>query len=64
MELINLVCFINILEKNKIKINMVIPIFKGSKGEDSKVFLKEYKKICIDIRVKTTIEWLNFFLNS
>jgi hypothetical protein len=35
---------------------MVIPIFKGNKGEDSKVFLKEYKKVYICTRLKTTIE--------
>jgi hypothetical protein len=40
---------------------MVIPIFRGSKGEDPKVFLKEYKRACIGTWLKTAIEWLNFF---
>jgi len=41
---------------------MVIPIFKGSKGEDPKVFLREYKKACICTRLKIVVEWLiNFF---
>jgi len=41
---------------------MVIPILKGSKGEDSKVFLKEYKKACIGTGLKIVVEWLiNFF---
>jgi len=49
------------LEK-EILINMVIPILKGSKGEDSKVFLKEYKKACIGTGLKIVVEWLiNFF---
>jgi hypothetical protein len=26
---------------------MVIPVFRGSKGEDPEVFLKEYKGACI-----------------
>jgi hypothetical protein len=41
---------------------MVIPVFRGSKGENPEVFLKEYKRTCINIRFRTTIEWLNFFL--
>jgi hypothetical protein len=32
-------------------INMVIPIFKGSKGEDPKVFLKEYKRACLGTKL-------------
>jgi hypothetical protein len=40
---------------------MVIPIFKGSKGEDLEVFLREYKKVNIGTKFRTTIEWLNFF---
>jgi len=41
---------------------MVIPIFKRSKGEDPKVFLREYKKACIGIGLRIVIEWLiNFF---
>jgi len=55
-ELINVVCFL----KNKIKINMVIPVFRGSKGEDFEVFLREYKQACIGTRLRTTTEWLNF----
>jgi hypothetical protein len=38
-ELISLVCFLSFKRKeNKIKINMVIQVFRGSKGEDPKVF--------------------------
>jgi hypothetical protein len=55
--LISLVCFL----KNKIRINMVIPIFRGSKGGDPKVFLREYKRICIGTGLKIAIEWLKFF---
>jgi hypothetical protein len=40
--------------------NMVIPVFKGSKGEDPEVFLREYKKACIVMGLKITTEWLNF----
>jgi hypothetical protein len=40
---------------------MVFPIFRGSKCEDPKVFLREYKKACISIGLKTVIEWFNFF---
>jgi hypothetical protein len=31
---------------------MVIPISRGSKGENSKVFLKEYKRVYIGIRLR------------
>jgi hypothetical protein len=41
---------------------MVIPFFKGSKGEDLEVFLREYKRTCISTRLKIVIKWLNFFL--
>jgi len=37
---------------------MVIPIFKGSKGEDPKIFLREYKKICISNRLWIIVKWL------
>jgi hypothetical protein len=40
---------------------MVIPIFKGSKGEDPKVFLREYKRTCIGTGLRIAIEWFNFF---
>jgi len=40
---------------------MVIPIFRGSKGEDPEVFLKEYKWACIGTGLRTVVEWLNFF---
>jgi hypothetical protein len=46
---------------------MVIPILKGSKGEDPEVFLKEYKRVCIGTGFKTTTQWINFspeFLKS
>jgi len=39
---------------------MVITIFRGSKGEDPKVFLREYKRACIGTRLRTVAEWLNF----
>jgi hypothetical protein len=41
---------------------MVIPFFRGNKGEDPKVFLKEYKRTCIGMGLRIVIEWLNFFL--
>ncbi len=40
---------------------MVIPVFKGSKGEDPEAFLRDYKKACIGTRLRTTTEWFNFF---
>jgi len=40
---------------------MVIRVFRGSKGEDLEVFLREYKRACIGMGLRTTIEWLNFF---
>jgi hypothetical protein len=40
---------------------MVIPVFRGSKGEDIEIFLREYKRACIGMGLKTVIEWLNFF---
>jgi hypothetical protein len=39
---------------------MVIPVFRGSKGEDSEMFLREYKRACIGTRLRTAVEWLNF----
>ncbi len=39
---------------------MVIPVFRGSKGEDLEMFLREYKRACIGMGLRTTIEWLNF----
>jgi len=39
---------------------MVIPIFRGSKGEDPEVFLREYKWACIGTGLRTATEWLNF----
>jgi hypothetical protein len=39
---------------------MVIPVFRGSKGEDPEVFLREYKRACISTRLRITAEWLNF----
>jgi hypothetical protein len=41
---------------------MVIPIFRGNKGEDPEMFLKEYKKACIGIGLRIATKWLNFFL--
>jgi hypothetical protein len=40
---------------------MVIPIFRGSKGEDLEVFLREYKRTCISMGLKTITKWFNFF---
>jgi hypothetical protein len=39
---------------------MVIPIFKGTKGEDPEVFLRECKKTCIGTRLRIATKWLNF----
>jgi hypothetical protein len=39
---------------------MVIPVFRGSKGEDPEVFLREYKWACIGTGLRTVAEWLNF----
>jgi hypothetical protein len=35
---------------------MVIPLFRGNKGEDIKVFLRQYKRACIGMRFKIVIE--------
>ncbi len=46
---------------------MVILVFRGSKGEDPEVFLREYKRACIGTGLRTVAEWLNFlpeFLNG
>ncbi len=40
---------------------MVIPVFKGSKGENLEIFLKEYKRAYVGMGLKTATEWLNFF---
>ncbi len=56
-------CFL----RDKIRINTVIPVFRGSKGEDLEVFLREYKRACIGTWLRTATEWLNFlpeFLES
>jgi hypothetical protein len=39
---------------------MVILVFRGSKGEDPEVFLREYKRVCISMGFRTATEWLNF----
>jgi hypothetical protein len=39
---------------------MVIPVFRGSKGEDPEVFLREYKQTYIGTGLRTSTEWLNF----
>jgi len=46
--------------RDKIRINMVILVFRGSKGEDPEVFLREYKRVCISMGFRTATEWLNF----
>jgi hypothetical protein len=48
--------------RDKIIINMVIPVFKGSKGEDPEMFLREYKRACIGTRLRIVTEWLNCLL--
>jgi hypothetical protein len=55
-ELISVVCFF----RDKIIINMVIPVFKGSKGEDPGMFLREYKRAFIGTGLIIATEWLNF----
>jgi hypothetical protein len=40
---------------------MVIPVFRGNKGENLEVFLREYKIACIGTKLKTIIEWFNLF---
>jgi hypothetical protein len=55
-ELISVVCFF----RDKIRINMVIPVFRGSKGEYPEVFLREYKRACIGKGLRTVAEWLKF----
>jgi len=40
---------------------MVIPVFRGSKDEDLEVFLREYKRVCIGMGLRTTTKWFNFF---
>ncbi len=47
---------------DKIRINMVIPVFRESKGEDPEVFLREYKQAFIGTGLRTATEWLNFLL--
>jgi hypothetical protein len=39
---------------------MVIPVFRGSKGEDLEMFLREYKRACIGTGLRTVAEWFNF----
>jgi hypothetical protein len=41
---------------------MIIPIFRGSKGEDPDMFLREYKRAYIRTWLRTVTEWFNFFL--
>jgi hypothetical protein len=53
--------FFNLLEENKIKINMVILVFRGNKNEGLETFLREYKRACINMGVKATTKWFNFF---
>jgi hypothetical protein len=57
-ELISFIFFI-ILEKKLIE--MVILIFRGNKYENPKIFLKEYKRICISIGFKIVVKWFNLF---
>jgi len=57
-ELINLACFLSL---KKLKIKMIISIFRGSKGEDLQVFSREYKKTYIGIGLKIIVKWFNFY---
>jgi hypothetical protein len=43
---------------------MVILVFKGSKGEDPEVFLREYKRACIVRGLGQLRNGFIFFLNS
>ncbi len=56
-KLFNLMCFL----KNKIRTNMVILVFRGNKGEDSNIFLREYKKACISRGLRSVTKWLKCF---
>jgi len=47
---------------DKIRINVVIPVFRGSKGEDPEVFLREYKRACIGTGLRIAVKWFNFLL--
>ncbi len=49
--------------RDKIKINMVIPVFRKSKGEDPEVFLRKYKRACIGMSLEQLRNGLIFFLN-
>jgi predicted solute-binding protein len=40
---------------------MVILVFKGSKGENPEVFLREYKRTCISMGLIIVVKWINFF---
>jgi hypothetical protein len=40
---------------------MVIAVFKGTKGENPKVFLREYKRTCISTGLRTIVKWFNIF---
>jgi hypothetical protein len=39
---------------------MVIPVFRGSKGENPKIFFREYKWAYISTGLRTVAGWLNF----
>jgi len=41
---------------------MVILVFRGSKDEDPKMFIMEYKRACIGMGLRIVTEWLNFLL--
>jgi hypothetical protein len=59
-ELISLVCFL----ENKMRINLVILIFRGNKDEDPEIFLKKYKELVLVRGLKHLQNCLIFFLNS
>ncbi len=40
---------------------MIISNFRGSKGEDLQVLLKEYKKTYIGIGLRIIVKWFNFY---
>ncbi len=58
--MVKIINLFGVFFRDKIRINMVIPIFRVSKGEDPEVFLREYKWDFISTGLKTTTKWLNF----
>ncbi len=40
---------------------MTILVFRGNKGEDPKIFFKEYKRTSIGTGLRIIVEWFKFF---